>query len=58
MVGEMTKSRGGRVGHMDDRYCIDNGAMIAYAGLLEFLSGQETLFPHTFFTQRFRTDEV
>jgi len=22
---------------MDDRYCIDNGAMIAYAGVLEYL---------------------
>lgn len=32
MMGEMVKERGGRVGHMDERYCIDNGAMIAYAG--------------------------
>jgi len=23
---------------MDDRYCIDNGAMIAYAGVLEFIN--------------------
>jgi hypothetical protein len=22
---------------MDERYCIDNGAMIAYAGLLEYV---------------------
>ncbi len=58
MVSEMTKSRGGRVGHMDDRYCIDNGAMIAYTGLLEYLNGQETQLAQTFFTQRFRTDEV
>jgi len=28
----MVMERNGRVGSMDDRYCIDNGAMIAYAG--------------------------
>ena len=58
----MAQARGGSVCAMDDRYCVDNGAMIAYAGVLEHL--------HTFrntggmplmdcsFTQRFRTDEV
>lgn len=34
MITEMVKGRNAKVGHMDDRYCIDNGAMIAYAGLL------------------------
>lgn len=33
----MTAARGGSVCAMDDRYCIDNGAMIAYAGILEYL---------------------
>jgi len=28
----MVEERGGKVGSMDARYCIDNGAMIAYAG--------------------------
>jgi len=37
MIGIMAKERGGSVCAMDDRYCIDNGAMIAYAGLLEFM---------------------
>jgi N6-L-threonylcarbamoyladenine synthase len=32
MMGQMAKERGGVVCAMDDRYCIDNGAMIAYAG--------------------------
>jgi N6-L-threonylcarbamoyladenine synthase len=27
----------GKVCAMDDRYCIDNGAMIAWAGLLQFM---------------------
>lgn len=72
MMEQMAAARGGSVCAMDDRYCVDNGAMIAYAGVLEYL--------HTFkgnqkdknslssadgmpimdctFTQRFRTDEV
>jgi N6-L-threonylcarbamoyladenine synthase len=45
---------------MDDRYCIDNGAMIAYAGLLEYkyngFKGMD--LKDCTFTQRFRTDEV
>ena len=32
MLKSMVEDRGGAVGAMDDRYCIDNGAMIAYAG--------------------------
>ncbi len=36
MMGIMAKERGGSVCAMDDRYCVDNGAMIAYAGLLQF----------------------
>ena len=45
---------------MDDRYCIDNGAMIAWPGLLQFLSNGRKGMPleETTFTQRFRTDEV
>ena len=37
MMQIMTSQRGGSVCAMDDRYCIDNGAMIAYAGVLEYL---------------------
>jgi len=45
---------------MDDRYCVDNGAMIAWPGLLQFLSNGKKGMPleETTFTQRFRTDEV
>ena len=32
MMGIIVKERGCSVCAMDDRYCIDNGAMIAYAG--------------------------
>jgi N6-L-threonylcarbamoyladenine synthase len=58
MMDIMAKERGGSVCSMDDRYCIDNGAMIAYAGILQYESGSITPFNETTFTQRFRTDEV
>lgn len=60
MMGIMAKERGGSVCAMDDRYCIDNGAMIAYAGLLEFKHNDFKGMPlsECTFTQRFRTDEV
>jgi N6-L-threonylcarbamoyladenine synthase len=34
MMSIMAEERGGSVCAMDDRYCIDNGAMIAYAGIV------------------------
>jgi N6-L-threonylcarbamoyladenine synthase len=45
---------------MDERYCIDNGGMIAYAGVLEYeANGRKGVdLKETVFTQRFRTDEV
>jgi N6-L-threonylcarbamoyladenine synthase len=43
---------------MDDRYCIDNGAMIAWAGALEYMYGAETPLDKSDVTQRFRTDTV
>jgi N6-L-threonylcarbamoyladenine synthase len=36
MIQIMAKDRGGTVGAMKDNYCVDNGAMIAYTGMLEF----------------------
>lgn len=36
MMGIMANERGGSVCAMDDRYCIDNGAMIAYAGIIMY----------------------
>lgn len=37
MMQQMCEQRGASVCAMDDRYCVDNGAMIAYAGVLEYL---------------------
>ena len=58
MMRTMCSERGGRLFATDDRYCIDNGAMIAYTGLLAFAHGTSTPLEEATFTQRFRTDEV
>ncbi|KAG8346177.1 O-sialoglycoprotein endopeptidase [Trypanosoma vivax] len=58
MMRQMAESRGGRCFDMDARYCIDNGCMIAYAGLLEYVAGGFTPLSDATITQRFRTDEV
>lgn len=58
MMEKMVGQRGGRLYATDDRYCIDNGAMIAYAGLLAFQEGQVTPLSETTCTQRYRTDDV
>ena len=36
MMDIMAKERGGNLYATDDRYCIDNGAMIAWPGVLAF----------------------
>ncbi|ETW10510.1 hypothetical protein, variant [Aphanomyces invadans] len=58
MMEMMAKDRGGSVCAMDHRYCIDNGAMIAQAGALQFRSLGPTPLAECTCTQRFRTDEV
>ncbi|XP_049932751.1 uncharacterized protein LOC116251127 [Nymphaea colorata] len=58
MMRTMCAERNGRLFAIDDRYCVDNGAMIAYTGLLAFAHGITTPLEETTFTQRFRTDEV
>lgn len=58
MMKEMCSERGATVCAMDDRYCIDNGAMIAQAGLCMFNAGVRHKLSDCSITQRFRTDEV
>ncbi|KAI9202589.1 Gcp-like domain-containing protein [Polychytrium aggregatum] len=58
MMGKMVKQRGGHLFATDERFCIDNGLMIAQAGLLMFKTGHVTPLEETWCTQRFRTDEV
>ncbi|KAI0021947.1 glycoprotein endopeptidase KAE1 [Xylariomycetidae sp. FL0641] len=58
MMGAMAAERGGSVYATDERFCIDNGIMIAHAGLLAHRTGFETPLEDSTCTQRFRTDEV
>ena len=58
MMGIMAKDRGGSVYATDERFCIDNGIMIAHAGLLAYRTGFETPLEDSTCTQRFRTDDV
>lgn len=58
MMGIMAQERNAKLFATDERFCIDNGAMIAQAGWEMFLSGQVTPFEETTCTQRYRTDEV
>ena len=58
MMGMMARDRGGSVFATDERFCIDNGIMIAHAGLLAYETGFTTSLEDSTCTQRFRTDEV
>ena len=62
-MGQMARDRGGGVFATDERFCIDNGIMIAHAGLLSYrtagkLGRGEWGVEQSTCTQRFRTDEV
>lgn len=50
--------KNGQIYATDERFCIDNGIMIAHAGLLSYRMGQTNELHDTVCTQRFRTDEV
>ncbi|QUC18895.1 uncharacterized protein UV8b_03136 [Ustilaginoidea virens] len=58
MMGQMASERGGSVYATDERFCIDNGIMIAQAGLLAYKTGYRTALEDSVCTQRYRTDEV
>jgi N6-L-threonylcarbamoyladenine synthase len=58
MMGIMARDRGGHVYATDERFCIDNGVMIAQAGLLEYRMGAECAIEASVCSQTFRTDEV
>lgn len=54
MMGVMASERGGSVFATDERFCIDNGIMIAHAGLLSHRMGLDTSLDKSTVTQRFR----
>ena len=58
MVRIMAEERGAKMFVPPSKLCIDNGAMIAWTGLLMYDSGTRMEVDNTEINQRFRTDEV
>lgn len=54
----MCEERGAHLFATDERFCIDNGAMIAQAGYEMFKVNMLSKLKETTVTQRYRTDQV
>ncbi|CAJ0941708.1 unnamed protein product, partial [Mesorhabditis belari] len=58
MARIMCEERRAKIFATDERFCIDNGAMIAQAAYLMFNAGLQSTVDKTTTTQRYRTDQV
>ena len=58
MLGDMADQRGARMFVPEAKLCVDNGAMIAWTGLVMHKAGLRMEVEDTAVNQRFRTDEV
>ncbi|MCJ7517042.1 MAG: bifunctional N(6)-L-threonylcarbamoyladenine synthase/serine/threonine protein kinase [Methanomassiliicoccales archaeon] len=58
MVSKMAEDRGAAMFVPEAKLCIDNGAMIAWTGLVMYKSGIRMTIDDTHIRQRFRTDDV
>ena len=58
MVAAMASERGARVYSPEKSLCVDNGAMIAWLGLIMHKSSVRMTIDDTAIDQRFRTDDV
>lgn len=61
MMGQMAQQRGALLYATDERFCIDNGIMIAHAGLEAYRAAPLTVpvpVEKATISQRFRTDQV
>ncbi|XP_035720466.1 probable tRNA N6-adenosine threonylcarbamoyltransferase isoform X3 [Vespa mandarinia] len=58
MMSIMCKERNATLYATDERFCIDNGVMIAVAGLLQYKNDGPTPWIETTCIQRYRTDDV
>ncbi|RVD91741.1 O-sialoglyco endopeptidase [Tubulinosema ratisbonensis] len=58
MVEKMVSQRNGKVYYTDERFCIDNGLMIAYTGKLMYESNYKVKENDLFCQQAFRTESV
>ncbi|NXW63327.1 OSGEP threonylcarbamoyltransferase, partial [Eurystomus gularis] len=52
MLDRMCRDRGARLCPTDERFCVDNGAMIAQAGWEMLRAGQVTALDQSGITQR------
>ncbi|MCX6801624.1 MAG: KEOPS complex N(6)-L-threonylcarbamoyladenine synthase Kae1 [Candidatus Diapherotrites archaeon] len=58
MLGKMCEERGAKLFVPEMQYCVDNGAMIAWQGLLEFAHGKRTKIAESAVRQDFRVEET
>lgn len=58
MMAVMCAERNAKIFATDERFCIDNGVMIAHAGALAHASGARMELEDATVTQRYRTDDV
>lgn len=58
MMRCMADERGAVLFATDERFCIDNGAMIAHTGCLMFDAGMTLPLEESVVSQRFRTDAM
>ena len=58
MLGRMASDRGARMFVPERKLCVDNGAMIAWTGLIMHRAGVRMPVEKSQIRQRFRTDEV
>jgi N6-L-threonylcarbamoyladenine synthase len=58
MVQEMVSQRGAEMFVPDSKLCVDNGAMIAWTGLVMHKAGVKMTVEETAVNQRYRTDDV
>ncbi|KAL3070826.1 hypothetical protein niasHT_037802 [Heterodera trifolii] len=57
MMDTMAQERGAKLFATDERFCIDNGAMIAQAGCEMYRAGLRASLDQCTYTQRYRTDQ-
>lgn len=58
MLGKMCGERNAKLFVPEIQYCVDNGAMIAWQGLLEFSHGKKTKIGESSVRQKYRVEEV
>ncbi|SBS84265.1 tRNA N6-adenosine threonylcarbamoyltransferase, putative [Plasmodium ovale] len=61
MMKKMARQKNIKIGFMDHSYCVDNGAMIAYTGYIEYENAKDKScynFENISIHQRYRTDDV